>query len=177
MTKPGGRCSIGSLFVRIPSTSSRPQRVFGMNIQGIDIEARTAWARFHSRRTILSPVLISVAIIVRGICVSEKDFPSKIVSRNFSIFCHLRSHFFRSISISFIHAIFAMIVRISSEVLPRARSVPIIAPILVPAMATGDIPSSSSRLMTPIWASPRAAHPPSARENGDGFIEWLIEQV
>lgn len=184
ITFHSGRYSTGRLLVSPPSTRSRPPIVRELNTPGIDIDARTAVDILPVDNLIHSPVSISVAIIVRGMYVSEKLFHSNSVSRYFSIFFHLMSPRLRSISTSDIQDTVAMIFSISCEVFPRASSAPMIAHILVPAMAIGDTQSSSRRLMIPIWASPRAAPPPSARENDGvlfddigivvfGYIRWM----
>lgn len=116
---------------------------------------------------------MSVAVMESGIYVSAKVFPSKICSRNDSIFFPFRSHFFISGSISLIQGTFAMISSISRDDLPRARRVAMIAPILVPESAIGRMSSSSSLRMTPICASPRAAHHPRAREK---FIYFELKK-
>jgi hypothetical protein len=165
ITGPSGRSSTGRLAVSHPSTRSYPSCGYGANIHGIPIEALTATESCPSRKTIDSQVCISVDVIVSGIRVSAKDFPSNIVSRNVSIFFHLMSHLFMSKSTSLIQSTEAMISSISYDVRPSAKSAAMIAPILVPDIALGDISCSSIYLSTPICESPRAHHHPSAMEH------------
>ncbi len=153
ITFHSGRISIGRLFTSQPSTRWRDWWRNGENTHGIPREARTAWERRHSVKITLSHVSTSVDDINRGIFVSLNDFPSNMISRNFSIFTHFISHFFISKSMSFSHDIFASISSISCEDFPRAKSVATIAPILVPETALGLLPTSSSLRMIPICAS------------------------
>src|ERR1700687_3758720 len=50
----------------------------------------------------------------------------------------------------------------ANPLLPAAYNAPTRLPALVPTTISGTIPCDSSALITPIWAKPRAAPPPSA---------------
>ena len=120
ITRHGGSDSIGRLFVMPPSTYICPSIPFGMNTPGSEIDARTTSESFPSRKVTHSPVSILVAVMASGMRRSENDFPSKRVSRYFSIFAPLITHFFRSGSTSFIQETFAIIASISWDVFPSA---------------------------------------------------------
>ena len=124
----------------------------GFIMPGIDILFLTALRTLPWVILILSPFVISVAITISFILRSSKFSVPMRSLRNFSILGSIipfletkKEMYFKK----FLLPICLKIFIISFEFLPDAQSAPIMAPMLLPAMTSGFIPSSSSVFMNP----------------------------
>lgn len=87
-----GASSTGRLATIPPSIYSISWYRYGANIPGILIEARMASTNLPSSNTFFSPVPRSVAIIFRGISVSEISLSQKYCCKISIIFCPFIIH-------------------------------------------------------------------------------------
>jgi len=135
-----------------PSIMTLSFSMTGFIMPGIDILFLTALRTLPWVILILSPFVISVAITISFILRSSKFSVPMFSLRNSSILGSIipfleteKEMYFRK----FLLPICLKIFIISFEFLPDAQSAPIMAPMLLPAMTSGFIPSSSSALMNP----------------------------
>ena len=124
----------------------------GLIIPGIDMLFLTALSTLPWVILILVPFVMSVAVTINFIFRSSKFSAPMCSFRKSSILGSIipfvdieKEMYFRK----FLLPICLKIFIISFEFLPDAQSAPITAPILLPAMTSGFMPSSSNALINP----------------------------